>query len=185
MTELGAAIRRARRASDVSQVDLAQRLDVRQATVSDWEVGRATPSIDVFTQAWTLVLERLERTSAKDPERPPLMLLHDEGQNDLLRKMTRKARRHLMVGSHYSPQPMRLKAECFVDDPMPRNSKHSYFVQMADVVAYAAFRHVFPPTRSDPIVTGRTWLECGAALHLPVNSVRGSSHPAIVVRENR
>ena len=41
--ELGAAIRAARKAAELSQQDLAAALGVRQSTVSQWERGGTTP----------------------------------------------------------------------------------------------------------------------------------------------
>lgn len=49
-TGVGKAIRRARRAKDVSQVQLAERMGVRQATVSAWEVETSDPSLDTIAR---------------------------------------------------------------------------------------------------------------------------------------
>jgi transcriptional regulator with XRE-family HTH domain len=42
--ELGAAIREARQAADLSQEDLANALGVRQSSVSQWERGTTAPA---------------------------------------------------------------------------------------------------------------------------------------------
>ncbi len=48
--ELGAAIREARQAADLSQEDLANALGVRQSSVSQWERGTTAP------EPWSLSL---------------------------------------------------------------------------------------------------------------------------------
>ena len=39
-------IRNRRKDKRISQVDMAQMVDVKQSTISDYETGRATPTID-------------------------------------------------------------------------------------------------------------------------------------------
>jgi Protein of unknown function (DUF3800) len=47
-----------------------------------------------------------------------------------------------------------------VDDPVPRDSRQSYFLQLADLAAYAAFRRLYPPPpRPAQIVPHRMWDE--------------------------
>lgn len=69
--------------------------------------------------------------------------------------------------------------DCFgpiVEDSSDRRSKESFFIQLADLNAYAACRKVFP------IATfgGEVWDELGTARVLEVNSLRGGP-PGIVV----
>jgi hypothetical protein len=69
----------------------------------------------------------------------------------------------------------------FVDDPIQRRSHESYFVQLADLSAYAAFRNVFPPpVRAVQIVPQNMWLELGPAAFPEVNKFSGGT-PGIVV----
>lgn len=47
---IGENIRQARKAAGVSQVELAERLQVYQKDISRWENGERTPSIEVFAR---------------------------------------------------------------------------------------------------------------------------------------
>lgn len=47
---LGDNIRKARKAAGVSQVDLANRLQVHQKDISRWESGVHTPTLEIFTR---------------------------------------------------------------------------------------------------------------------------------------
>jgi Protein of unknown function (DUF3800) len=130
---------------------------------------------------WTTLLERLERTSHY--ENQPFMLVHDEGDNSLVRRVTRKARRRITAGSAYGTGQVVRAAVRLIDDPVPRRSDHSYFIQLSDLVAYAAFRTVVPPGHSVAAVApAATWLELGNAIHHKVNSISGGI-PGIVVRK--
>lgn len=92
---------------------------------------------------WEWLLQRLERFSTKG--QAPLMLIHDEGDTALVRTLTRKARRAGTAGSAFGTGALKRPARLIVDDPVPRQSDQSYFIQLADLVAYAAFRHIYPP----------------------------------------
>jgi hypothetical protein len=128
---------------------------------------------------WEWMLQRLERFSTKGTT--PLLIVHDEGDTLLIRKAARKARRAGTAGSAFGTGTLKVPARFFVDDPVPRQSNQSYFVQLADLVAYAAFRYVYqPPPKLVPIVPQTMWNELGTARYLPVSGVAGGP-PGLVV----
>lgn len=47
---IGDNMRKARKAAGVSQVDLANRLQVHQKDISRWESGVHTPTLEMFTK---------------------------------------------------------------------------------------------------------------------------------------
>ncbi len=139
------------------------------------------PPTGYFDLAWEGLLQRLERTSHY--EDCTFMVFHDEGENDAVRKWVRRARRHLTAGSAYGTGGIRGAARRLVDDPVPRRSHHSYLIQMADLVAYAAFRAYVPPSAGIARVCPSTmWREIGPATHTAVTSLRQRSEPGIVIR---
>jgi hypothetical protein len=155
---------------------LAFAVAVDKRTKSPAECGRA------FDLAWEGALQRLERTCTK--EKMSLMIVHDAGEDAAVRRWTRQARRHLTAGDAFGPgsvgnNPLRL----LVDDPVPRDSRQNYFVQMADLVAYAAFRSVVPP---GPAIAGvcpqSMWGNIGPATHTAVTSVKRRAAAGIVLR---
>lgn len=122
--------------------------------------------------AWEYLFQRLERMSTKNGV--PVMLIHDEGESALIRKFARKARRAGSAGSHFGTGVLRRPARLMIDDPVSRHSHQSHFLQAADLAAYAAFRHLYPPPAGRvPIVTQKTWKELGAARFAPVSSLSG------------
>jgi hypothetical protein len=76
-----------------------------------------------FDLAWEGLLQRLERTSAA--ENQVFSLLHDQGENDAVRRWTRKARRHLPAGSAFGTGSLLRRADLLVDDPIPLKSSGS------------------------------------------------------------
>lgn len=151
------------------------------AVVTDKAKARVSGN-SCFDMTWEMLLQRFERTCHY--ENTTLMITHDEGNNDAVRRIVRKARRHLTAGTMYGGGNLRFKAEKFLDDPIPRSSQHSYFVQLADLVAYAGWRSYMAPSRSVAAVVPKSmWSHLGPAVHSDVNRSRlNGSVPGVVLR---
>lgn len=135
--------------------------------------GRTAPDV-----AWEYLLQRLERFTTRGSTH--VHLSHDEGIGDQIRKWSRKARRAGSAGSRYGTGVLRLPFGRLIDDPVSRDSGQSYFIQLADLSAYAAFRRLYPPPpRARQIVPQSMWDELGNARFAPVNMYSGGP-PGIV-----
>lgn len=151
------------------------------AVVVDKRVNNPDPA-KCFDLAWEGLLQRLERTSTK--EGATLAVIHDEGEDDAIRRWVRRSRRYITAGRAYGGGSFQLQAKFLVEDPVARRSHHSYFVQAADLVAYAAFRAVVAPSAAIARVCPEdTWLAIGAATHTAVTSVAQPATPGIVIRK--
>ena len=109
----------------------------------------ATHRTDVFTMAWQFALQRFHNSvmawSERCPEQRHGMVVTDMTRDVHLRALMRRLRAHNPVPSHYSPDGWRnLPLDTLIDDPMPRDSRISYFVQMADLAAFALAKQVRP-----------------------------------------
>lgn len=137
------------------------------------------PSTNIRETAWRYAIERIERLCAKgDGRAPPLdghaMLFPDEGYGEYLKKMVRKHRRHHYVPSAFGDEALERPASNIIEDPFHRSSRESYFVQLADLNAYAAYRHLAPTSRFGSHV----WDLLGAARIEQVNQLtRGRAAP--------
>ena len=128
--------------------------------------------------AWEYLLQRLERTFRSSE----VLLVHDEGDMITIRKRARKARRAGAAGSSFGTGLLNVPFRNLLDDPVPRVSAQSYFVQLADLNAYAAFRRLNPPPAArGKVVPMRMWDFLGDA-HLTVvrNTSKYGGPPAIV-----
>lgn len=140
------------------------------------QVGGRRASSDI---AWDYLLQRLER-SFRSSE---VLLVHDEGDPLTIRKRARKARRAGTAGSAFGTGILRVPFRNLLDDPVSRDSRQSYFLQLADLDAYAAFRCLYPPpaTVRHTIVPVSMWQYLGEA-HMTVvrNTNKYPGPPAIV-----
>lgn len=136
------------------------------------------PGRPVDDVAWERLLQRLERFATYGNE--VVLVVHDEGNALAIRKLARKSRRAGSAGSMGGGGVLRRPFNRLLDDPVARDSKQSYFLQLADLAAYAAFRrHYPPPVRRVQIVPQTMWDELGGAAFAPANMYSGGP-PGIV-----
>lgn len=96
-----------------------------------------TSDLDVLGTSWRQLLDRLRKRS--EVTGAPILVIHDIGQDDAIRKLVRRFRR-----ANWSTGADREFANLIVEDPVPRDSQHSYFIQLADLAAYAASARALP-----------------------------------------
>lgn len=148
---------------------------VNKATVAAKYPGR--PADDV---AWEYLLQRLERFTTKLDHWA--LVVHDEGNAKAVRGLARKARRAGTAGSMLGTGVLNVPFTRLLDDPVSRDSSQSYFLQMADLTAYAAFRKLYPPpVRPVQIVPQRMWDQLGSAAYPEVNKYSGGPRGIVAV----
>lgn len=134
---------------------------------------------DPMHYAWTYLLQRLETLTRKNQDE--VMVLHDEGETEFIRKLARQRRRFGFSGSLFGGY-RKLPFYGLVEDTISRNSRHSYFIQLADLDAYAAFRRVVPPpARTVQICPTTMWEELGPAKFAPANMRAGGPSDGIIL----
>ncbi len=116
---------------------------------------------------WCRAIERLERFTKNADD--TCMLIPDEGDERLIRKVTRRMRRFSQVPSRFNTENLSRPAVRLIEDPSFRRSHESYFLQLADLVAFAAFRAIYP-TR---FVDASYWEALGTARLAEVNKYSG------------
>ena len=99
----------------------------------------------VFERGWSTLLQRFENTMnahnfpgpGNDDERG--LIIADNTSGEGLRNLQRKMRRYNPVPSIFEPIPRNLPIKQILGDPIFRDSRHSYFIQIVDVIAYFPF----------------------------------------------
>lgn len=113
------------------------------------KAGKAI-NYDVFDQAWTCLIQRFHNTISHrnfpGPQNPQDygLLVADRTDETKLRKLTRRMRRFNPVPSKIGTQARQILLTTLVEDPVHRDSLHSYFVQLADVNAYFLYQKLNP-----------------------------------------
>lgn len=117
-------------------------------TISTWAVVirkdkiRSRDTVDPRDTCWEYMIQRLERFA--DHHESLIHLLPDEGHGLFIRKKLRKMRRFNRPKSAFGDSRLNRDALNIVEDSSDRDSSASYFIQLADLNAYAAYRTVYP-----------------------------------------
>jgi len=115
-------------------------------------------------ECWNGVMERLERFCKY--EKSHCILMPDDGHPATIRRIARRRRRFAYAPSQFElGTSRRVPFSTLVEDPLHRDSRDSYLVQWADLVAYAAFRRVVPR----PDLPQELWEELDQSLLSDVN----------------
>jgi len=113
-----------------------------QVLIVDFD-KRKYPHVSNFLHpAWTALLSRYNQfLSEKDSYG---LVVADEGANNAVRQASRTLRNlPPALGGFRTSGTTTAR---ILEDPFHRDSKHSYFIQSADVVAYLRYRQLFPQT---------------------------------------
>ena len=95
---------------------------------------------DVMNTSLKYSIQRIENDI--DPKNNPdikFMVITDEGRVGKMRKTTRAIQRINYIPSQFGTSSIRKEIESLIEDPLPKNSKESYFIQLADLVAYLVY----------------------------------------------
>jgi len=120
--------------------DLIAGLDLRIVNIVIVKPRILKPDYDVLDMALTFSIQRIENDLNPDvnPE-AKLLIITDEGRIGKMRTTTRRIQRFNPIPSKYGPLPYRKEIRVLIEDPLPKPSKESYFIQLADLVAFVVY----------------------------------------------
>ena len=126
---------------------IASRLDIGVITVVVEKRGYRQTS-EVFESAWSFLIQRFENTINHRNFTGPQnsvdkgIIIPDNTDGETLRLLVRKMRHYNLVPSKFSLESRNVPIKAVVEDPVFRDSRHSYFIQLADICAYFARQYL-------------------------------------------
>ncbi len=105
---------------------------------------------DVMTKAWEALIQRFSNTLShrnfNGPANPDErgFIVPDNTEARKIRDLVRKMRRYNPVPNQFGGGYRNLQIDNLVEDPYFRDSRDSYLIQAADVVAFALYQHLEP-----------------------------------------
>lgn len=108
------------------------------------------PSYEVFENAWKILIQRFEDTIAHGNFRGPrsaadrAMIFPDNTDNKRLRMLLRRLRVENPIPSRRGPGWRNLPMAHVIEDPVPRDSEHSYLIQAVDLAAFLLYQELAP-----------------------------------------
>jgi hypothetical protein len=98
-----------------------------------------TDSYEVLGNALTYSVQRIENDLSRMSPASKYVILTDSGRVGKMRKTTRKIQRINFIPSKYSIGSYRKEIQHLIEDPLPKDSKESFFIQLSDLVSYIVF----------------------------------------------
>ncbi len=115
-------------------------LDIRIVNIMINKLAINFSGYDILNTSLKYSIQRIENDL--NPNLNPdtrFMVITDEGRVGKMRKTTRAIQRVNYIPSQYGPGHYRQEIQTLIEDPLPKDSKESYFIQMADLIAYIVY----------------------------------------------
>lgn len=123
-------------------------LDVRIINVAIIKGRIRSQSYDVLDWALKLSVQRLENDLLSAPtQNDKFLMITDPGRVGKMRSTTRRLQRFNPIPSKIHPgTSYRREITTMIEDPLPKDSKESYFIQLTDLVSYVVYLHAATET---------------------------------------
>jgi uncharacterized protein DUF3800 len=102
---------------------------------------------NVLDWALKMSIQRIENDL--DPGRNPtarFLMITDEGRVGKMRATARRMQRVNFIPSKFGAGTYRREIQSLLEDPLPKDSRDSYFIQMCDLVAFVVYLHCLTAT---------------------------------------
>ena len=117
--------------------DLIASLEVRIINVVIVKPRIRNSDYKVLDTALTYSVQRIENdlNPTANPEQR-FLIISDSGRVGMMRQTTRRIQRINFIPSKFGDHSYRREIKALIEDPLPKDSKESYFIQLADLVSY-------------------------------------------------
>jgi len=135
---------RARRVDFLREFARATATMLRGVTVASVVIDkhRLPHGTPVLEHAWSLLCVHIDDRMRRDGCASRALMLSDEANEPRIRSTIRRLRRGLPALPGLEPPPQATTR--ILEDPVLRQSHHSFPIQLADAVAYALYQHRWP-----------------------------------------
>lgn len=127
--------------------DLIASLDVRIINIAIVKPRILKQDYEVLDTALKYSVQRIENDlkPAVDAQNK-FLIITDEGRVGKMRKTTRRVQRINYIPSKFGASSYRSDIRALIEDPLPKNSAESHFIQLADVVAQIVYLNAITET---------------------------------------
>ncbi|EKD93850.1 MAG: hypothetical protein ACD_28C00039G0002 [uncultured bacterium] len=113
---------------------------------------------DILDVALTYNIQRVENTIKRIEPATKFITITDEGRVGKMQKTTRKIQKINFVPSLYGPTTYRNEIKMMIEDPLPKNSKESFFIQACDFVSFFVYLYLLKDKGIDKWHNRLSWL---------------------------
>lgn len=103
-------------------------------------------------------IQRIENDLRKRDLENKFLIITDEGRMKKMRQTARKIQRINYVPSLFSKEGYRNEIRGLIEDPLPKNSNESYYIQVADFISFFLYLYVLKQKEIDKWHNRLNWL---------------------------
>jgi len=127
-------------ASELSKLDLhIINVCINKTKINSENESRYKNILDV---ALCYNIQRIENDLRKRDPSTKFMIVTDEGRVGKMRNIARKIQKFNFIPSKYNATTYRDEIKLLIEDPLPKNSSQSYFIQISDFVSYFVYLYI-------------------------------------------
>jgi hypothetical protein len=122
--------------------DLIGRLKLQIINVAIVKTRIQKRDYGVLDRALTYSIQRIENdlNPRQNPENK-FLVITDSGRVGKMRKTSRRLQKINYIPSKYGTDSYRQEIQSLIEDPLPKDSKESHFIQTSDLVAFVVYQY--------------------------------------------
>ena len=146
-----------------------------------------TKNYPVLENAMNYSIQRIENDLSMKKTNHHFLIIADEGRIGKMTQIARKIQKINYIPSKFTSQSYRKEISLLLEDPLPKNSAQSYFIQMGDMIATVVYMYLYHfawnnelPNRLSRIIDKArigSWMET----LIPILNQKASSNPYGIV----
>lgn len=119
---------------------LVSQLPMRFVNVAIVKTRIGEAPYPVLDRALTYSIQRIENDLdlTRNPENRFLMIT-DQGRIGAMRRTARRVQKFNYIPSKFGPASYRREIQALIEDPLPKDSRESHFIQVCDLVSYIVY----------------------------------------------
>jgi len=121
---------------------LVTKLNIRVINVAIDKLKINRPKYNVLKNALTYAVQRIENDLNYQGQKEKFIIITDEGRIGKMRTTTREIQRINYIPSMYSTSSYRKEIKNLIEDPLPKRSEESYFIQLVDAISFIVHLYV-------------------------------------------
>lgn len=128
-------------------------LKIISVVINKMKINR--PAYDVLKNALTYNVQRIENDLNYLRADAKFLIITDEGRIGKMRSTTRSIQKINYIPSMYNQQSYRREIANLIEDPLPKKSSESYFIQLADMLCFVISLYAKQNLCADKISWGK------------------------------
>ena len=169
--------------------DLISGLDIKIINIVIVKPRIQKQDYQVLDMALSFLIQRIENDLRPDlhPEEK-FLIITDPGRLGKMRKTTRRMQKFNFIPSKFSHMNYRKEICSLIEDPLPKDSKESYFIQLVDLISYIIYLNAIVetgigkfPNRLSRLITSQKVSEWILKLKPRLNTFASNRNPYGIV----